>query len=136
MRSRDGNSTLLLSICTLIFLFSQTLNAKEYLISYRYTVKDATLYNESLQISHAMKRCKGKPQKPLYIYDIKSKNLNLIIQNHFQEFIEFINKIGLYVKHKDLTVNSQNTSTTTLTLKTTCFQVDFNDKLVRIVPLK
>ena len=60
-----------------IFLFlSTTILANEYLISYRYVVKDTIIYNEELDISPAMQPCKGDADKEYLILDTKkSKNL-------------------------------------------------------------
>ena len=141
MRSRDGNSTFSLSILQIVLiLFCTTLNAKEYLISYRYVVKDAILYNETLLISKAMQKCQ-KPQdyqsiKALILENTPDGNLKQIISNNSEEFINYIHKIGLYVEHKSTTKNAKNSSYTILTLKTTCFKVDFNDTFVKIAPLK
>jgi hypothetical protein len=136
MRSRDGNRTFSLSICSIILFNSLVLNASEYLISYRYVVKDATLYNESLSISSAMKDCEGTPQKALILESDSSKDLKSIISKNSDKFINYLHKLGMNVQHKELTLNSQNRSTTILTLKTTCFKVDFNDNFARIAPLK
>ena len=110
--------------------------ADEYLISYRYVVKDATLYNEKLFISKAMKKCDGKVQNSIFINTNNSKSLKKIVEKNSEPFIEYIHKLGLHVEHKDFTKNLQNHSTTILTLKTTCFKVDFNDNFARIAPLK
>jgi len=85
-----------------------------------------------------MKKCKGKPfdSITLYLKDDESQNLEKIVDNNSEEFINFIHKIGLSVRHTSITTNYQNSSTTILTLKTTCFKVDFNDNFVRISPLK
>ena len=136
MRSRDGNNYRSLAICALIFFNSLVLNAGEYLISYRYVVKDALLYNESLQISHAMKNCVGKSTNFIELAHKDSDNLVDIIDNNSQEFIDFIHKIGLSVEHNESTINAKNSSITILTLKTTCFKVDFNDYFARISLLK
>ncbi len=137
MRSRDGNRTFSFSICTLIFLTSLTLHAKEYFISYRYVVKDATLYNETLYVSSAMQKCSGTPQQAI-ILETSKKNITLkeIIMENIDQFLSHINKLALDVKHTEKTKNLQNSSTTILTLKTTCFKVDFNDNFVKIAPLK
>ena len=136
MRSRDGNRTFSLRLCSVILFSSLALNASEFLISYSYIVKDATLYNETLQISKAMKKCSGTPQKS-FIFDTNGeKDLKKIISKDRDEFINYIHKLGLHVMHKEKNINSQNISTTTLTLKTTCFKVDFNDNFARISPLK
>lgn len=137
MRSRDGNQTFLFSISTLILLFSSlALHAGEYLISYRYSVHNAILYNESLDISKSMQKCEGKPAKSIIFESKQSKDLNKILTRHNEEFIEFIHKLGLSVEHKEQTSNYQNSSITILTLKTTCFKVDFNDTFVKISSLK
>lgn len=137
MRSRDGNHSISLSIRTIIFLlFSLALNASEYLVSYRYVVKDATLYNEQLLVSKAMTKCRGVEQTPLTLLLHNSDDFKKIIDENSQEFIEYIHKLGLHVEHNEETINLQNHSTTILTLKTTCFKVDFNENLAKITPLK
>lgn len=136
MRSRDGNRTFSLSICAIILFNSLVLNASEYLISYRYVVKDAILYNESLYISQAMKDCEGTPQKALILENDSGNDLKSIISKNSDEFISYIHKLGMNVEHKETTLNAVNKSTTILTLKTTCFKVDFNDNFARIAPLK
>jgi hypothetical protein len=135
MRGRDGNNDFSRRLCSIALFSSLTLNASEYLISYKYIVKDLTLYNETLLISEAMKKCHGKPQNELILYT-KTEDLNKVISENSQEFIEYIHKLGLHVEHQEMTTNSQNSSITTLILKTTCFKVGFNDNLVKIAPLK
>ena len=136
MRSRDGNRTFSFSIYALILLTSLTLNAKEFLISYRYTVKDATLYNETLYVSNAMQKCSGTPQEALVLEAQQNTSLKETLLRNIDEFILYINKLDLDLKHTENTKNIQNSSTTILTLKTTCFKVDFNDNFVKIAPLK
>ena len=138
MRSRDGNQTFTLSIPTIIFFlfYSLALNASEYLISYRYSVKNATLYNETLYVSKAMKKCIGKPSDFLILDADKSKNFKDILLKNEDEFITFLFKNGLNVEHEEKNINNINSSYTILTLKTTCFKVDFNDNSVKIAPLK
>ena len=47
-----------------------------------------------------------------------------------------MHKLGLNVEHKDVNNKLSNTHLVTiLTLKTTCFKVDFNDNFVKISPL-
>ncbi|MBA1433397.1 MAG: hypothetical protein FAF04_07365 [Epsilonproteobacteria bacterium] len=139
MRSRDGNHSFTFSISTVITLFlllSSALTADEYLISYRYTVKDATIYNETLYVSRAMKKCHGKPYAMLTLDPHNANDLKKILLKNKEEFTNFLYKIGLNIAHKEVTNNSVNHSSTILTLKTTCFKVDFNDNSVRIAPLK
>jgi hypothetical protein len=83
-----------------------------------------------------MKECSGKPQKELILDNSADGDLKKIIAQNSVEFLDYIHKLDLHVKHKEQTVNMQNSSTTTLTLKTTCFKVDFNDNFARIAPLK
>ena len=138
MRSRNGNRNFIQSIQLIILLFSSlALNASEYLISYRYMVKDAVLYNESLEISRAMQKCSGHVYDAITFDSRDDKNLKKILTTNNEEFINYIHKIGLSLKHSDITTNYQHTSSSTmLTLKTTCFKVDFNDNFVKISPLK
>jgi len=136
MRSRDGNRTLLLSVCTIIFFNSLALNASEYLISYRYVVKDAIFYNETLHVSKAMQKCTGKPQESIILEHNNTSTLKEVITNSNTQFIDYIHRIGLHIEHSSVTKNMQNKSTTILTLKTTCFKVDFNEKFAKIAPLK
>ncbi|MCW8838263.1 MAG: hypothetical protein OQJ77_04375 [Thiovulaceae bacterium] len=137
MRSRDGDNSFSLRLCTIIFLFIiSSLKAEEYYISYRYVVKDAIIYNESLQVSPAMQKCNGDTYLPLILENNKSKNLKEILSNNSLVFIDYLHKFGLNVEHEEKTSNYKNTSTTVLTLKTKCFKVDFNDNFARIAPLK
>lgn len=136
MRSRDGNSYRSLAICSIIFFNSLVLNASEYLISYRYVVKNATIYNESLQISHAMKPCDGNPSSFIELPILKDDDLNVIIRENSLEFIDYLHKIGLDLKYQSTTTNFSHSSTAIHTLKTTCFKVDFNDNFAKISPLK
>ena len=136
MRSRDGNHTLSLSICTIILFHSLALHASEYLISYRYLVKDTIVYNETLDVAKAMQKCKGNASNSLLLATNENKDLKKILTKNHEKFIDYIQKIGLNVIHYEHTTNFQNTSTTILTLKTTCFKVDFNDNFAKITALK
>jgi hypothetical protein len=137
MRSRDGNSNLSRRLCSVALFYSLALDASEYLISYRYVVKDAILYNDTLQISKSMKKCQGTAHKSTLTLDTNdSKDLNKIISQNEQEFTSYIHKLGMHINYSDFTQNLQNHSTAVLTLKTTCFKVDFNDNFVRIAPLQ
>ena len=136
MRSRDGNRYRSLAICSIIFFNSLVLNASEYLVSYRYVVKNATIFNESLQISRAMKPCKGDPNSFIELPILKDDSLDMIIRENSLEFINYLHKIGLDLKYKSTTTNFTHSSTAIHTLKTTCFKVDFNDNFARISPLK
>jgi len=83
-----------------------------------------------------MKQCSGKPQPSLILENDESNNLKKIISKNEDEFIEYIHKLGIDVKNAEITSNLQNSSTTIITLKTTCFKVDFNDNFVKITPIK
>ncbi|MEA3228856.1 MAG: hypothetical protein U9P38_07275 [Campylobacterota bacterium] len=121
---------------SIILLNSLALNASEYLISYRYIVKDVLLYNEKFYISKAMQKCKGTLQEPIILSNEENRPLNILLSDVDSEFIEYIHRLGLDVQHNSVTKNMQNSSTTVLTLKTTCFKVDFNDMFVKMTPLK
>jgi len=136
MRSRNGNFNFSLRLCTIILFNSLALSASEYLISYKYVVKDATLYNETLLVSKAMTKCEGNPQEEFILQNNSEENLKKLISKNPEEFLEYIHKLGLHVNHDEKTINLQNSYTTILTLKTTCFKVDFNDNFATIAPLK
>jgi len=136
MRSRDGNFSISFAICTIILFSSSIIRADEYLISYRYMIKDAILYNETLNISKTMTKCDGNIDESIYLNNYNFKNLKKIIDINSDIFIDYIHKLGLDIEHKETTINSQNHSTTILTLKTTCFKVDFNDNFAKITSLK
>ncbi|MCK9472388.1 hypothetical protein [Sulfurimonas sp.] len=136
MRSRDGNLNFSLRLCSIILFNSLALCADEYLISYKYIVKDATLYNETLLVSKAMTKCQGKPQEEFILQNSAQGDLKELLSKNPEEFIEYIHKLGLHVNHDEKTINMQNSFTTIMTLKTTCFKVDFNDNFAIIAPLK
>jgi hypothetical protein len=83
-----------------------------------------------------MTKCSGEAQSELILINTAGNNLKKLISQNSGEFIDYIHKLGLHVEHKGTTSNLQNSFTTTLTLKTTCFKVDFNDNFARIAPLK
>jgi len=83
-----------------------------------------------------MQKCQGEPFDFIILETQESKNLNTILTRQNEKFISFIHKIGLSLEHKEQTREYHNSSTTILTLKTTCFKVDFNDTFVKISPLK
>ena len=136
MRSRNGSCSFSLSICTIILLYSSALFADEYLISYRYTVKNSILYNETLDISRSMKKCKGIPYESLYLDPQHNSTLKEILLKNKDQFTDFLSKVGFFVTNKEQTLNNKHTATTVITLKTTCFKVDFNENFVKISPLK
>ena len=139
MRSRDGDRTLLCRFCALILFGMFTLaEGSEYLVSYRYVTQDAKLLNESLQVSHAMKKCSNElfDLPALYLNAQPHEDLRTILLRRFDLFFDYIQKLGLHVVHRDHLLNRQTTSITSLTLKTTCFKVEFNDSFVIIQALK
>ena len=136
MRSRDGNNTFTLAVCSLILFHSLSANASEYLISYRYAVKNSQLLNEKFQLSKAMQKCSGNTYDEITISKKKGETLQNLLSNSEGEFISYIHKLGIDVKSSDTTQNFINSSTTILTLKTTCFKVDVNENFVIIAPLK
>jgi len=140
MRSRDGycsHSFTNISITFLLFWCLPVLQADEYLISYRYTVKNALLYNETLDVSKAMTKCSGTllPEYLLLPRE-NSKKLKKILLKNSDTFFQYISKIGLNVSNQDYTYNGKNNSFIIITLKTTCFKVDFNENFVKIAALK
>jgi len=139
MRSRNGNFSFTFTISSIIFflLYSSALLADEYLISYRYTVKNTLLYNEELYISKSMQKCKGTIfQKPLILESKNSHDLKYTLQRNSEIFFQYLSKIGLVVENHETLYNQTDQSFTIITLKTTCFKVDFNENFVKIAPLK
>jgi len=137
MRSRDGNHSFTLRLCSLILLSSLALKAGEYLISYKYTVKNSILYNESLEIAKSMTKCSGEiASKSLILPASNAKDFKALIVDNHEEFIDYIHTLGLHIKNNEITINNQIQTTTIMTLKTTCFKVDFNDNFVRISHLE
>jgi len=137
MRSRDGNHSFSLTIPVTLFFFSSlVLSASEYLISYRYVVHNAILYNESLDISQSMKKCSGSKSESLVLESSTDEPLKTTLKNNREEFVDFIHTIGLSVAHKEKHTAYSSETTTILTLRTRCFKVDFNDTFVTISALK
>ena len=83
-----------------------------------------------------MTKCFGKPYESLYLDTINSHNLKDLLLQNKEKFTNFLSKVGFIVTNKESTYNTYHTSTTIMTLKTTCFKVDFNDNFVKISPLK
>lgn len=137
MRSRDGDCSLTLTVSILSFLLLPLpLSASEYLISYRYVVQNAILLNEKLDISESMRPCLGTPTEAISFEANETKQLHTIIQRNEESFIDFLHKLGLSVSHREHFSSKHSDSKTILTLKTSCFKVDFNDTLVTIWALK
>lgn len=83
-----------------------------------------------------MQKCSGKPREQIIFEAPDDKNLHTVLTNHNEEFLEFIQKLGLSVEHREKTSFATHISRTIITLKTTCFKVDFNDTFVKISALK
>jgi hypothetical protein len=83
-----------------------------------------------------MTKCQGKPQEEFILQNSAQGDLKELLSKNPEEFIEYIHKLGLHVNHDEKTINMQNSFTTIMTLKTTCFKVDFNDNFAIIAPLK
>jgi len=136
MRSRDGNNSFTLRFCAIILLFSFALYAEEYLVSYKYIVKNSILFNEHLDISKSMQKCHGIPSQILILPAIKEKNFQKLISLHRERFLDYIQRLGVDICSRATTCNNQMSATIVTTLKTTCFKVDFNDTFVKISHLK
>jgi hypothetical protein len=83
-----------------------------------------------------MQKCSGETYSPITLENTGFKTLKEVISHNSFEFIEYLHKLGLQVKHESKTINHKNISTTVLTLKTKCFKVDFNDNFAKLAPLK
>jgi len=141
MRSRDGDHSQAFSISTivsLLLLLSSALFADEYLISYRSTIKDAIIYNEVLNVAHAMQKCSQTKllDEPLTLPNNTSKDLKSILLQNYDAFQAYLQKIGMQIEHNEKTYNGHNHAWTRLTFQTHCFKVDFNENFVIMTPLK
>ncbi len=135
MRSRDGNSSFLLTIFSLVL--STTLSATSYYISYKTIVKDATVVSQELYISTAMKECSNSTKvEPLWLVQNDDETLKDTIEREFDTFLEYMSKHSLHVRSSQTLQNSQSQDIIELSFKPTCFTVDFNDGLVKISPTK
>ena len=83
-----------------------------------------------------MQKCNGHPISPLILESNNSHNIKEILLLHQAKFTAYIQQIGLNIQNYEKITNLQSKSTTIITLKTTCFKVDFNDNSVKIAPLK
>lgn len=136
MRSRDGDYSFTLRLCTVVLCFSLALSASDYLISYRCSVQNAALYNEHLDIAKSMKECQGTPDQTLILPSSHNHNLQSIIFKHANRFREYLQKLPFEIRSSQTTTNAHINAVTILTLKTQCFKVDFNDTFVTISHLK
>ena len=82
-----------------------------------------------------MRKCCGRPTNTLLLKNYNN-NVKEIISKNSKEFINFLHKVGIEVKHRDETINAIYTGTTILTFRTTCFKVDFNEDFAKITALK
>lgn len=134
MRSRNGYFNLIFSICAIIFI-TTNLYSDEYIISYRYVVKNAILIDSSLEVSHAMVKCDGKRGLSLYLKTYGSKNLKKILLKNTNLFSLYMNKLGMQVQSNGYNTEKIANSLTVLTLKPLCFTVNFNQNFVKITAL-
>jgi hypothetical protein len=111
--------------------------ADDYYISYHYSVHNALLYSEDLYVSKAMKQCSGVATKQTLILENNtSLTLDMLLKKNYDTFINYLNTLGLCVRYNNTTNNFKSETRTTLTFRTHCFKVDFNDNFVKISPLK
>ncbi len=83
-----------------------------------------------------MTSCEKKPfMQPLKLTN-QNNNLKKTIEKEKENFVNYLSKIGMEVKNKSKNTALVNSSFTTITFKTMCFKVDFNDNFVKIQPLK
>jgi hypothetical protein len=83
-----------------------------------------------------MQPCQGKPYPELTLEKEPNQSLQDILTPQNELFFHYIAQLGLEVNFAQETTNAQATSTTIITLRTTCFKVDFNDYFVKISALK
>jgi len=84
-----------------------------------------------------MTKCSGNvSNKSLILPANNTKDFKALIVDNHEEFIDYIHRLGLHIQNNEITTNNQIQTTTILTLKTSCFKVDFNDNFVKISHLK
>jgi hypothetical protein len=96
------------------------------------------LLNESLDVSKTMTPCKGEllGNSLLLIPQDNSKNLEKTLLQNSDQFFSYINTLGLHVRNFEQVLNGIDSSLTTITLRPTCFTVEFNENFVKIAPFK
>jgi hypothetical protein len=136
MRSRDANHTSLFRFCAIIIsLFSSALFADDYLISYRYSVKDSELFYEKATFTRSMQPCETTKISPIYIKNPKHKPLEELLFEPDGTFFRLMSRLGLEVVNNEETNGFIHHSLTLVTFKTRCFKVDVNEKFVIISAL-
>lgn len=135
MRSRNGNRSLLFTVCSLV-LFTPLLQADIYRIGYQAVVENAILVDETLNISRAMTPCFGKVQSYLKLDSSHTHNIHALLKEHNETFYEYLLHHALHVRHREQLINQQSHSLTTLTFPTQCFKVTFKGNLAKIALIK
>jgi len=136
MRSFYGDCSYSFSIKLLILFLSSVLCADEYLISYRYLVHDTIVTQQEFLISHAMTSCSGIPEKSIIFTSHKNESIKQTILRHHEEFIEYLEKLGIYIRSQSQTTQMQYNSFIEITFKTHCFQIENKNNSIHITYLK
>jgi len=84
-----------------------------------------------------MKKCSGTASKHLLVLNKinQTDTLNDIIKQNNEKFINFLFSLGIYMQDYSTFSTHSYETYTTITSKTRCFKVDFNDTFVTIIPL-
>ncbi len=136
MRSTNGSGTTLFRLSIIIF-FACSLFSEEYYISYRSIVAESTLYKEEFFVSKAMQQCKGELQRTSLVLGYQDdQNLKDVLVSNFDDFFDYLQKIGLTINAKTATNSTKISDKIALTFRSTCFKVDFNDNFVTITAIK
>ncbi len=84
-----------------------------------------------------MTPCLGKKQESLFlIRHSTTQTLQVLLNSHEDEFIEFVTQQTLSLQSRQNTSNYGHDSRDSVTLPTRCYSVDFNDDSVTISLLK
>ncbi len=134
MRSRNGDHSLL-RYCSALIAAALPLWSESYYIGYRADVSNALLVNETLHVSRAMSPCAGTPGSALELPS-ETGNLAAVIENNRDRFETFMRREGYRVTHRSRSLNYQNSSRTTLTFPTHCFEVEFKPGFAKIALIK
>lgn len=134
MRSRTRNCCLLFTAFQLVT--PQWLLGEQYLIGYRLATKNSQIISENLQISKSMTPCVGVGVADLTLLREPNASLEKILRRHEDQFLAFAAQQPLHLQSHQKIEPQSHFSAETLTLKTQCYAVLFNDDFVTISHLK
>lgn len=134
MRSGTRNRSFLLTVFTLITASASL--GDEYLIGYRLTTYNSALIADRITVSKSMTPCLGEKAESLFLFRQSNQTLQLVLNRHEDEFLEFSSQQSIALKSRQNISNHAHNSSDSMTLPTRCYVIDFNDDSVTISLLK